>query len=596
MKKRQTILNAVFILLLLALLLTPLALTDTRAGVVSEIDNRKLLDAPLFGEAGFPADFEAYLGDRIGLRSVMVNAYNLLNDAAAGELTHPLYTYGRDGYVFFKMHDNIPYGSFHRTFAEMVRKMQEYCETRGCRFYFMFEPEKTSVLRRYAPAGVNYDDSWVDEMTAYMEELGVQCINNRELLTELSYREPVFNRQYDAGHWNDLGCFYATNHLLRRIGEDFPSVTELTPEEFEIGEVLQRTLPVSEFVVNEAVPSFTWTGSFTDWSSAFYKDLDLDYRYGHIHCYENDTAGAEKLPKILMFQGSYYNSRPQFLLPRTSEYVGVHNYQNVLNLDYYFNIFQPEAVVFEVTEYTFLDLYFDLEGMASVDWNPALTDARAALEAAEPFTIDEPLALAEGDGLDRVFLGRRFSDARYIYLIAGDRVYDLQEDGAGLWETGLPHGAVSPGEEAALLVEDYDGKRLRCPVWVREAADLTDLDVGSSNVTLDPASGGYQLTTDIPRNRFSSVVLQLLRTDPFEYLTALDATNHTGGVHGLYLHEEDTGWYCFCLKGNTNLQDEVVNCWLYLEQGTVYAYSFRVDELDPRHVTLSGFTVLAARS
>ncbi|MEI3142028.1 MAG: hypothetical protein V8S77_01985 [Oscillospiraceae bacterium] len=35
----------------------------------------------------------------------------------------------------------------------------------------------------------------------------------------------MFNRQYDAGHWNELGCFYGTKHLLARIHEDIPEVT-----------------------------------------------------------------------------------------------------------------------------------------------------------------------------------------------------------------------------------------------------------------------------------------------------------------------------------------------------------------------------------
>ena len=41
----------------------------------------------------------------------------------------------------------------------------------------------------------------------------------------------------------------------------------------------------------------------------------------------------------------------KFLQTGLGEYIHVHNYENVLNFAYYFNIFQPECVVVEAAEY-----------------------------------------------------------------------------------------------------------------------------------------------------------------------------------------------------------------------------------------------------
>ena len=253
MKKALT---GMYLLCFLLMLMIPLCLTNTKSNVKSDFDNRVLVKLPELGENGYEKKIKSYLQDRIGLRDQIVTGYQLLNNLVIGELTHPIYTYGQDGYMFFKMHNNIPYGAYHKTFAEAVLKMKDYCESRGAKFYFVFDPEKISVYRRYLPAGVNYNDEWVDKMLAYMKELGINCICNRDLLISRSFEEQVFNRQYDAGHWNDLGRFYGTNHLWKVLHKDFPSVTEYSKEDFNIGTQTGEFLAASKYPVNETVPFF----------------------------------------------------------------------------------------------------------------------------------------------------------------------------------------------------------------------------------------------------------------------------------------------------------------------------------------------------
>ena len=152
----------IYVAAFLLILVLPLLFLNTKANAVSEVDNRTLVEMPEWTNQNFSQNFESYLKDRVGFRNEMINAYAVLNDSVVGELTHPIYTYGKDGYIFFGMHQNVEYSDFMRAFADMVFKMQEYCESRGSNFYFMFEPEKISVLRDYLPEGVNYNDDWVD--------------------------------------------------------------------------------------------------------------------------------------------------------------------------------------------------------------------------------------------------------------------------------------------------------------------------------------------------------------------------------------------------------------------------------------------------
>ncbi|EGQ78353.1 hypothetical protein HMPREF9094_2402, partial [Fusobacterium animalis ATCC 51191] len=59
--------------------------------------------------------------DRIGGRERIINLYTELNDKVFNLLVHPTYTYGKDGYIFFKMKRNIEYEEYHRKFAETIK-------------------------------------------------------------------------------------------------------------------------------------------------------------------------------------------------------------------------------------------------------------------------------------------------------------------------------------------------------------------------------------------------------------------------------------------------------------------------------------------
>ena len=78
------------------------------------------------------------------------------------------------------------------------------------------------------------------------------------------------------------------------------------------------------------------------------------------------------IPKCWFSKGSIIIEDLTFI--EDPEYIGVHDYQNVLNLDYYFNIFQP-SIVFEVAEYTFSDSYF-LDSRKMLHWIITLYNKR----------------------------------------------------------------------------------------------------------------------------------------------------------------------------------------------------------------------------
>ncbi len=163
MKKLQI----VWIVLFFLLLMLPVVFFEWEENVVSEIDNRQLTNNP-FGEnategADLTTQLEQYVQDRIGFRDQMISGYTQLNDKLFHKMIHPLYEYGKDGYIFSRQKENVELGEVHRDFAEMLAQIQQYCQQRGVLFLFVLDPEKAAIYPDELRDGIHYDNSWVQE-------------------------------------------------------------------------------------------------------------------------------------------------------------------------------------------------------------------------------------------------------------------------------------------------------------------------------------------------------------------------------------------------------------------------------------------------
>ena len=363
------------------IVLLPIAAFNFKKDAVSLIDNRKLTENPFsnraMGDGDLIKQIENFVNDRIGLRDNMILAYTILNDKLFHKMAHPSYVYGKDGYIFGGIPVDITYSEYHEEFADMIKKIQDYCDARIVPFLFVFEPSKPAVLSEYIPVGTNYDRSWVDDFFEALDKRGVRYIDNTTLLrAKTEAGEAVFNQKYDANHWNDLGAYYGTNAILEELKKDIPSIHVNSTEELSFSETLKTSLPVSEFPIHEMVPSISIDADVnTEKRDLYAEELGRHPSYQGFGYFVNEMRLREGAPKALVFQGSYMNSYGyKFLENGFGEYIYVHDYQNVINFPYYFNIFQPDCVVFEVAEYTLEDRYFDFENMSAMKLNPPLED------------------------------------------------------------------------------------------------------------------------------------------------------------------------------------------------------------------------------
>ncbi len=374
------IIKIVSVIMFLVMICLPVAFFNFTENAISEIDNRKLAGNPFSADnegTDITEAVENYVNDRIGFRSDMILSYTVLNDKLFNKMVHPSYRYGKDGYVFANglTTEKNKYTDYHQSFADMVEKIKLYCDERNIPFLFVFNPAKPAVMTEHVPVGMNYSREWAEELLTELEERGISVLDNTVVLREKYLDgEMVFNQKYDANHWNDMGSFYGTNAIIERLKASFSTLKINRLEEMKCESLLQTSLPLSKFPINEYVPQITPPNSGTKTLTDLYKsELKMDYNYRTFNYFSNDTNIKNGAPSVLMFQGSYMNVKGyKYLCGAFGEYIAVHDYQNVINFDYYYNIFKPDCVVFEVAEYTINETYFSRNKMDSIHYNPTL--------------------------------------------------------------------------------------------------------------------------------------------------------------------------------------------------------------------------------
>ena len=123
------------------------------------------------------------------------------------------------------------------------------------------------------------------------------------------------------------------------------------PSDYWQKDVRQKTLPVSSFPIDEITQQWVpyhqqavKTDQYDDRIRAV-----ISVEHPAFSCFRNDKN--PDAPRLLLFHGSYLAGREWFLADSFSEVMSVEGYGNIQNIWKYFEIFQPDIVVFECADY-----------------------------------------------------------------------------------------------------------------------------------------------------------------------------------------------------------------------------------------------------
>lgn len=455
---KRKILQIIFITTFFLIILIPVIFMNFQQNQISEIDNSKL---PELSQVKNLVSLENYISKRIGFRTEFINIYTRTNDILFKEMVHPSYTYGKNGYVFFKMGVEKHDDEYLDTFAQLIKNMQQYVQERGSYFLFVLNPTKISVYNQYLPNGYEFTNYRVNYLKNKLKELDVNYIDNTECLIEKSLEYQAFNQKYDAGHWNDIGAFYGINNIYGKLRTDGINISDLKQSDYEIEYELKNTLPVSEFKINEEVPAYKLKNINYDFTTLYSKEIKLSQRYKFYMESENETINNNY--NVLFFRGSYMNDKMKFICNKFSKMTLVHNYENSINFEYYYNIIEPNIVMFETVEYAIGEQYYPSKVMKEKVYNKLYTNYEDYENDKIMMNIDQNEILKRisndynaGKVLTTINIDKK--DYDYAYLELGKKVYDFSyQDNRS--EITLPVSLLLNKEFKIILVSEKENRQ-----------------------------------------------------------------------------------------------------------------------------------------
>ncbi len=397
-------------------ILIPILFMNFKRDQVSKIDNRMLLNfEDIFSNKDIFNNIESYIDDRIGFRTEMVDIYAKVMDKAFNEITHPKYEYGKDGFIMSKAEENEFNPEFMETYSDFIKEFQDYCNARDIKFLYSVEPRKELIYPEYITEGYNYENRDIEYFLELLEEKNINYLNNIETLSEArekgsaldilkqGYRNSgdtetveflenelliidefneldksnvyleneynknskkeivdsrglLYDKEYDARHWNETGAIIGISAILDRLNLLDNRVETFDISKYEAKDYINDTLVASNFEINEITTKY----NLIEDNSIYIEDLEDEIKrhesFSNFTHYKNEAN--PNAPRILIFAGSYFDDKEKFLTESFSELMKIHNYRNVLDYEYYINIFNPDIVLFESTEYIHFDFYF----------------------------------------------------------------------------------------------------------------------------------------------------------------------------------------------------------------------------------------------
>lgn len=426
--KIKYLVSTILFLLILSL---PIVTINLKPDQVSTIDNRKLVMFPDFKTTkGLNVEIENFLSDRIGFRSQMINAYTNLNNTIFDIMVHPTYTYGQEGYIFFQMKPEILDVQYLDVFANLIARLQGYCKDRGVQFLYCLEPTKVSIYSEYLPKGVNFRNLRVNYLLKMLQEKNIRYVDNTPALKQEKKRLQLFNVKYDAGHWNDNGAFVGISNIFDELIKTSKNIAPLNIKDYKITSVEKTTLLVSYFKIHDKTDIYEPLNSKSQKQEIYDEFIQIDHNHSFFAHYIN--SNNPKAPKIMIFRGSYFNDKEKFIVDNFSEVILIHNYVNVLNLGYYFNIFQPDIVLFQSVEYATIPAYFPNDLMAKLTFNKPYNAFRDLPVSQFAIITGERYEDQKGDSpltnITYNIVGEKIS---YAYAKINDQMFDFNIDSSG---------------------------------------------------------------------------------------------------------------------------------------------------------------------
>ena len=324
---------------------------------VSLTEQRTLAQIPEFS-ADWPADFEHYYDDHMGLRDNLVRAWAWLHIEGLGISSSDSLIVGKDGWFFFGDERAVAQyrgiARFEREallrWGRVLEERRRWLSERDIRYLLVLVPNKHRIYAEYMPDGLprRSDRSQLDDLVDYLEtESSVPFLDLREPLEDAARHARIYHKT--DTHWNDLGAYAAYRAILQKLAEQLPAFEGHEPVAVRPFERTTPGLGLPQIVgLSQAYPERSFDLRVTEpraevprkqragWEDRLRRQLPFAL-----------GTGDERLPKAVMFRDSFANALVPYLSESFSRIVYV--WERDLNPEVV-ETEKPDVVIQEIAE------------------------------------------------------------------------------------------------------------------------------------------------------------------------------------------------------------------------------------------------------
>lgn len=285
---------------------------------VSELENRRLADAPELQVAApgeLAEGFERYFNDHFGFRQQLIRLYRLLEVKVFRVSQAGNVIFGKDGWLFqagseqiADIRNNWPFNEAELTeWAQLLSAKHDALAARGIEYLFVVAPNKHLIYPEKLPASMNRvrDESRAEQLVAHLEaHTDVPVLDLRPAMFEAKEKLRPYHRT--DTHWNAWGAYAGYRALMERLENVVPEapVVRLGPDEFAKRETpgwdLARALSMPDELTEIEIHPADWEPR-----CAVYEGLPEDFTRSDRNTNPFSTRCESGAGRLLMFRDSY---------------------------------------------------------------------------------------------------------------------------------------------------------------------------------------------------------------------------------------------------------------------------------------------------
>jgi alginate O-acetyltransferase complex protein AlgJ len=307
----------------------------------------------------YPDKFTTYYNDNFGFRGQLLTISHFISvqifksPPAKSEVT-----IGQDGWLFFTPTyvylDTINAAPFTETelhtIGDNLSLINNHFKLLNARFYFLVAPNSQSIYPEKLPSSIKKVrvDSKLDQLTVFLNTNypEIPFINPTTELVNAKKDGQLYYK-HDT-HWTQLGAFIAYQSLINRISQDFPKLSPLSLNNFNISQTPSKNqdlavlLGASNFL-NEDIPVFSPKVPFRA------RDLLTVCEDTYIKCAEVEKVTDDPmLPTLISYRDSYLTAVIPFLSEHFKQ--SLYFWQGIPYETEVIEKRRPNVIIYELTE------------------------------------------------------------------------------------------------------------------------------------------------------------------------------------------------------------------------------------------------------